>query len=115
MPHHPKAGIEAVYYGFQGDDVELVDRAMVAGVCAGFPAAAYSAYGFLCRLLRRRAMLIDAAVVEAALANIDHATNYAFGFFRDLIDHRPEFTPQATLALFECLSREPIHRAHVRA
>lgn len=114
IPHHPKAGIEAVYYGFQGDDVHLVDRDMLAAVCAAFPAAAYNAYDFLCRLLRLRPALLDAAVVAAALANIDHATNYAFGFFRDVIEQRPEFTPQATLALFECLSREPIHRAHIR-
>lgn len=115
IPRHPKAGIEAVYYGFQGDDVRLVDSDMLAAVCAAFPGAAYNAYDFLCRLLRLRPGLIDAVVVEAARANIDHATNYAFGFFRDLIDQRPEFTPQATIALFECLSREPIHRAHIRA
>jgi hypothetical protein len=111
---HPQAGIEAVFYGFQGEAMALVDAPMLAAVLAGFAAAAYTAYQILGRLLERRVELVDAAVVDAAVANIDHATNFAFGFFRNLITARPEFTPQATLALFECLAREPINRAHVR-
>jgi len=114
MRRHPKAGIEAAFYGFQGESAALVDQAVVAALLAGFPAAAYPAYQFLGRLLERRGELIDESVVDAAVANIAHATNYAFGFFRELIETRPEFTAQAALALFECLAREPINRAHVR-
>lgn len=114
MQRHQQAGVEAAFYTFQGDDVMHVDRAIVDALIAGFAAAAYPAYQFLARLLARRGELIDSALVDAAIINIEHATNYAFGFFRDLIEHRPEFTPQATLALFECLAREPINRAHVR-
>jgi hypothetical protein len=53
--------------------------------------------------------------VEAAIRNIKHATNYAFGFFQELLKLRPEFTGECTLALFECLAEEPVHRSFVRA
>lgn len=114
MRRHPKEGVEAAYYAFQGEALAQVDAQVVSALLAGFPAAAYPAYQFLGRLLDRRGELIDEPLVDAAVANIAYATNYAFGFFRTLIEQRPEFTPQATLALFECLAREPINRAHVR-
>src|SRR6185436_4840840 len=46
--------------------------------------------------------------------NIEHATNRAFGFFKELAKLRPEFLRESTLALFETLAREPVNRAFVR-
>jgi len=114
MRRHHQAGVEAAFYGFQGEALAQVDSEIVGALLTGFAAAAYPAYQFLGRLLDKRGELIDEAVVDAAISNIEHATNYAFGFFRTLIEERPEFTAQATIALFECLAREPINRAHVR-
>ncbi|HEX3133465.1 MAG TPA: hypothetical protein VHX44_07765 [Planctomycetota bacterium] len=114
MCRHPQAGVEAAFYGFQGEAMALVDVLIVDALLAGFAAAAYPAYQFLGRLLDRRGELINESLVDVAITNIEHATNYAFGFFRTLIEDRPEFTAQATIALFECLAREPINRAHVR-
>lgn len=114
MRRHHQAGVEAAFYGFQGDAVDQVDQEIVDALLTGFAAAAYPAYQFLGRLLDKRGELINEALVDVAIANIGHATNYAFGFFRTLIEERPEFTAQATIALFECLAREPINRAHVR-
>jgi hypothetical protein len=114
MRRHHQAGVEAAFYGFQGEALAQVDQEIVAALLTGFAAAAYPAYQFLGRLLDTRGELIDEELVDVAIANIEHATNYAFGFFRTLIEERREFTAQATLALFECLAREPINRAHIR-
>ena len=111
---HPQEGIDAVRYHFQGDDAGLIRRELVEAVSDGFEANAYPAYTLFSRLAQLRPELIRAREVEAALRCIPHATNYAFGFFQELLKLRPEFTRECTLALFECLAQEPVHRATVR-
>ncbi|MCC6741932.1 MAG: hypothetical protein IT452_23130 [Planctomycetia bacterium] len=114
LRRHPGKGIDAVRYAFQGDDIRLIRADLVQAVCAGFAANAYPAYDFLRRCVDERPELVGVPEVEAAIANIPHATNYAFGFFNHLLKLRPEFTRECTLAVFECLAQEPAHRAHVR-
>jgi len=86
----------------------------VKAVCEGFAQAPYYAYELLWHCATDRPELVGPPEVEAALRNIEHATNRAFGFFRELIKLRPEFTRECTLALFESLAREPVNRAFVR-
>jgi hypothetical protein len=112
---HPEKGIHSVRYAFQREDIRLVRPDLVRAVCKGFPHDAYAAYEFLWHCAEDRPELIGPPEVEAALKNIGHATNRAFGFFRQLIKLRPEFTRECTLALFESLAQEPVNRAHVRA
>ena len=111
---HPEKGINSVRYSFQQDDVRLIRPDLMKAICAGFAHAAYPAYDFLGHVAKERPELLGPPEVEAALANIEHATNYAFGFFNRLLKLRPEFTRECTLALFEALAREPVHRAFVR-
>ncbi len=115
LRRHPEPGISAVRYGFQGEDVNLLRRDLVEALGDGFAANAYPAYDVFTTLARRRPELIGPREVEAAIRNIPHATNYAFGFFQELLKLRPEFTRDCTLALFECLAQEPVNRAFVRA
>ena len=111
---HPEKGINSVRYAFQGEDARLIRADLLAAVCSGFAHGAYPAYDFLGHLARVRPELVGPPEVEAALKNIEHATNYAFGFFNTLLKLRPEFTRECTLALFEALAREPVNRAHFR-
>ncbi|HLY09461.1 MAG TPA: hypothetical protein VKW04_09185 [Planctomycetota bacterium] len=111
---HPEKGIHDTCYDFTREDARLIRPDLVKAVCAGFAANAYPAYEFLWHCVDHRPELIGAPEVEAALANIPHATNRAFGFFRELVKVRPEFTREGTLALFEALSQEPVNRAFVR-
>jgi len=111
---HPDKGISSVRYAFQRDDIRMLTPDLVRAVCEGFPHDAYAAYEFLWHCAEDRPELIGPPEVEAALRHIEHATNRAFGFFRELAKLRPEFTRECTLALFEALAREPVHRAHVR-
>jgi len=111
---HPEHGIKAARNDFTREDSRLIRPDLVKAVCEGFAAAAYPGYEFLRLLSDRRPELIGPPEVEAALRNIPHATNYAFGFFNHLLARRPEFTRECTLALFEALAQEPVNRAHVR-
>jgi hypothetical protein len=111
---HPEKGIHDVRYDFQRDDVRLIRADLVKAVCHGFASNAYPAYEFLWHCVNERPELIGAHEVDTALKNIPHATNRAFGFFRELVKLRPEFTREGTLALFESLAQEPVHRAFVR-
>jgi len=115
LRRHPQKGIEASHYAFQRDDVKLLRPDLIQAVCAGFQAAPYAAYELLWQCLEDRPELVGRREVEAALDGIPHATNRAFGFFRELLKRRPEFTRECTLALFECLAQEPVHRAFNRA
>ncbi len=112
---HPAAGIQSVRYSFQRDEIRKFRPDLVKAVCAGFAAAPYYAYEILWHCIEDRPELVGTPEVEAALLAIPHATNRAFGFFKELLTRRPEFTREATLALFECLAQEPVHRAFVRA
>jgi hypothetical protein len=115
LRRHPERGIDSARYAFQGDDLRLVRPDLVGAICEGFAANAYPAYEILRRLADHRPELIGPPQVDSAIRNIGHATNYAFGFFRELLKLRPEFTGECTLALFECLAQEPVNRAFVRA
>jgi hypothetical protein len=112
---HPEEGIKHIQYAFQGEDIRLMRPDLVSVIREGFAANAYPAYDLLRHLAVDRPELVGRPEIEAALLNIPHATNYAFGFFTEMLKTRPEFTREATLALFECLALEPDHRAHVRA
>jgi hypothetical protein len=112
---HPEKGIESAHHAFQREDIRLVRPDLVRALCAGFSANPYPAYDFLRRLAGERPELLGPPEVETALKNIPHATNYAFGFFRELLKLRPEFTRECTLSLFECLAQEPAYRAFMRA
>jgi hypothetical protein len=111
---HPDKGISSARHGFQRDEAKLLRPDLVRAVCDGFAHDAYPAYEFLRHCARERPELIGSFEVEAALRNIEHATNFAFGFFQELATLRPEFTRECTLALFEALAREPVHRAFFR-
>lgn len=111
---HPEKGIHDACYDFQREDARHLRRDLVDAVCAGFVANAYPAYDFLWHCVAERPELIGQKEVDAALKNIGHATNRAFGFFRELVKLRPEFTREGTLALFEALAQEPVNRAYVR-
>lgn len=112
---HPEQGIQSVRYAFQREEVRLVRPDLVQAVCAGFPHAPYYAYEFLWHCVEDRPELIGSREIHSALTNIEHATNRAFGFFKNLIKVRPEFVREGTLALFECLALEPVNRSFVRA
>lgn len=114
MRRHPEKGVQHARYSFQRDDVRFLRQDLVRAACAGFAQAPYYAYELLWQCAEERPELLGPPEVEAALANIEHATNRAFGFFRELLKLRPEFTRECTLAVFEALAREPVHRAHVR-
>jgi hypothetical protein len=111
---HPEKGIHGARHDFTREDVRLIRPDLVRAVCAGFKANPYPAYEFLAHCVANRPELIGPPEVEAALANIGYASNWAFGFFNKLVKVRPEFTREGTLALFEALAQEPAHRAHVR-
>jgi hypothetical protein len=111
---HPEKGVHSARYAFQGEDLRRVRPDLVKAVCAGFAQGPYYAYEFLWDCAKDRPELIGPPEVEAALKNIEHATNRAFGFFNALLKLRPEFTRECTLALFESLAREPVNRAFVR-
>ncbi|NUN48303.1 MAG: hypothetical protein HUU15_05675, partial [Candidatus Brocadiae bacterium] len=113
MHRFPKEGIHAVYYGFQREEDHMTPG-IIDAVCAGFAGDAYNAYSILGNLVERRPDLLGRPQIEAALRNIPHATNYAFGFFRHLLEKSPTWTEECTMALFECLALEPVNRAHVR-
>lgn len=111
---HPEKGVHSARYAFQGDDLRRVRPDLVKAVCSGFAQGPYYAYEFLWDCAKDRPELVGPPEVEAALKNIEHATNRAFGFFNALLKLRPEFTRECTLALFEALAREPVNRAFVR-
>jgi len=111
---HPQKGIYSACHSFHREDTKLLRPDLVKAVCDGFQHDAYPAYEFLGQCVEQRPELVGAPEVEAALRNIEYATNYAFGFFRRLATRRPEFTRECTLALFEALAHEPVYRAHMR-
>jgi hypothetical protein len=114
LRRHPEKGIHDACYDFSREDARLIRPDLVQAVCAGFEANAYPAYEFLWHCVANRPELIGQPEVDAAVKNIAHATNRAFGFFRELVKVRPEFTREGTLALFEALAQEPVYRAFVR-
>jgi hypothetical protein len=111
---HPEEGIRVTRNQFAREDAKLLRPDLVRAVCEGFDRNPYPGYEFLRHLIEERPELIGPPEVEAALKNIGLATNWAFGFFRELLKRRPEFTRECTLALFEALAQEPVNRAHVR-
>jgi hypothetical protein len=113
-PRFPDAAIYAAYY-LAHNETELLRQDIVDLTADHFAAEAYKAYEVLSLALHRRPELLQKRHIEAAIANIPHATNWAFGFFRDALKLGPEFTPLCTLALFDALAMEPAHRAFNRA
>jgi hypothetical protein len=113
LPAHPEAGVYQASY-VAANDPGLLTQGLVDAVAAHFSADAYKAYDVLSYALRKRPELLHARHIEIAAANTALATNWAFGFFRKLLEERPDAAPVCTLALFECLAQEPPNRAQTR-
>jgi hypothetical protein len=113
LPARPYEAIEALYY-LSHNETHLLRQDLVDGVAAHFSANPYHAFDVLRRCLDDRPELIQERHLEAGVANIAEASNWAFGFFKAVLQSRPEFAPIATVALFECLGREPQNRAGTR-
>ena len=113
LPAHAAAGIGEAHY-VAVNDAHLLTPALVDAVCGHFAADPYQAFDVVHAALDRRPELVGRPHIDAAVANIRGATNWAFGFFRRALELRPEFTPTCTLALFECLAHEPPNRATTR-
>lgn len=110
----PAEGIDASRYAFQRDDIRMVRPEFVKAVCEGFASNTSGAFEILSHCLHDRPELIGRPEVEAALANITHDTRADFWFFRELLKLRPEFTPEATLALFQVVAVTPTRHRHSR-
>jgi hypothetical protein len=113
LPAHPAEAVERAKYVAHNDSA-LLTPALVDAVAAHFPANAYSAFDVLRSTLNRRPELLEHRHAAAAAEHVALATNWAFGFFRALLELRPDEAPLCTLAMFECLAHEPPNRAHVR-
>jgi hypothetical protein len=114
LPAFPASALDEAYY-LANNDTPLLRQDLVDAVCAHFAADAYKAYDILRIALHRRPELLHARHIETAVANIPHATNWAFGFFHETLKLRPEFAPLCTLALFDAIATEPPHRAFNRS
>ncbi len=114
LPAHPKEGINEAHY-VAINDAHLLTPALMDAVADHFGKEAYYAFDVMHAALKKRPELLHDRHIRAAAENIALATNWAFGFFRTLLEDRPDTAPLCSLALFECLAQEPPNRAHVRA
>jgi len=112
---YPAKGIDSAKYHFQTDRIVLIRQHLLEAIASGFATAAYPGYDMLQRCCDHRPELIRMQEIDCAIANIEHASNYAFGFFHKILTKLPQFTNECTIALFDCLAREPVHRAFMRA
>jgi len=102
---HPAQAIDALYY-IATNNSHLLRQDLIDLVAAHVTADGSKAFQTFQYVLEKRPELITKAVVEAVVKNLDEQANQAFFFIRELLKRRPEFTPQCTLALFECVFRE---------
>ncbi len=103
---HPSDAIDALYYVCTNDPA-LLRREHVALLCRNSPRNPYQAFSALQHVLLKRSELINQAVVDSVLTHLHRAVNQAFYFIREAVKLRPEFVPACTLALFECVLKEP--------
>jgi len=103
---HPEAAIDAIYY-VSTNNAHLLRQDLVDLVAAHISARGSQAFQTFQYVLQKRPELITKSVVEAVVRTFGAQVNQAFYFIRELLKARPEFTPLCTLALFECVFREP--------
>jgi len=106
FPRFPEEAIDATFY-IATNNPKLLRQELVDLVAAHIPAAGSSAFRGFQYVLVKRPELITKSVVESVVRNLGAQVNQAFYFIRELLKARPEFTPLCTLALFECVFREP--------
>jgi hypothetical protein len=110
LPSFPKAALEQAKY-LAHNDPEVLRQELVDAVAQHAAVNPYAACEIFSSALHKRPELLHERHVVASLDLVEGATNWAFGFFRDVLKMRPEFMPLATLALFDCVVSEPPHRA----
>jgi hypothetical protein len=103
---HPAAAIDATYY-VSTNNPQLLRQDLVDLVAAHISAQGSKAFQTFQYVLHKRPELITKSVVDAVVRAFGVQVNQSFLFFRELLKARPEFTPHCTLALFECVFREP--------
>lgn len=103
---HPEAAIDAIFY-VAANNAHLLRQDLVDLVAAHISANGSMAFQTFQVVLPKRPELITRPVVEAVVRDFGAQVNQAFFFIRELLKARPEFTPLCTLALFECVFREP--------
>jgi hypothetical protein len=106
FPLHPDAAIDALFY-VATNNAHLLRQDLVDLVAAHISAQGSMAFQTFGYVLQKRPELITKPVVEAVVRTFGAQVNQAFFFIRELLKVRPEFTPLCTLALFECVFREP--------
>jgi hypothetical protein len=106
FPRHPAAAIDALAY-VATNNPRLLRQDLVDLVAAHASADASRAFQTFSYVLWKRPELITRTVVESVVEQLGAQANLAFSFIRDVLKGRPEFTPLCTLALFDCVFREP--------
>ena len=103
---HPDPAIDAIFY-VATNNPHLLRQDLVDLTAAHISANGSMAFQTFQYVLAKRPELITKPVVEAVVRNLGAQANQAFFFIRELLKLRAEFTPLCTLALFECVFREP--------
>jgi len=103
---HPDPAIDALFY-VATNNPHLLRQDLVDLVAAHISANGSMAFQTFQYVLAKRPELVTKPVVEAVVRNLGAQANQAFFVIRELLKLRPEFTPLCTLALFECVFREP--------
>jgi len=106
FPRFPEAAVDATFY-IATNNPHLLRQDLVDRVAAHIPANGSMAFRTFQYVLVKRPELITKPVVESVVRNLGAQVNQAFYLIRELLKARPEFTPLCTLALFECVFREP--------
>ncbi len=106
FPRHPAEAIDALYY-VATNNPQLLRQDLVDLVAAHVAADGSKAFQTFQYVLAKRPELITKDVVRTVVDHLTAQVNQAFFFIRELLKARPEFTPLCTLALFECVFREP--------
>lgn len=106
FPRHPDPAIDALFY-VATNNAHLLRQDLIDLTTAHIPANGSMAFQTFQYVLAKRPELVTKPVVEAVVRNLGAQANQAFFFIRELLKQRAEFTPLCTLALFECVFREP--------
>jgi len=106
FPRFPPEAIDALYY-VATNNPQLLRQDLVDLVAAHVAADGSKAFQTFQYVLAKRPELITPGVVRTVVDHLSAQVNQAFFFIRELLKARPEFTPLCTLALFECVFREP--------
>jgi hypothetical protein len=110
----PAAALDAAQHCFQLGALAHVDAELVDAVSSNLAANPAAGCALLRRFCEHQPALLTADAVSAVIAVAAQAANVAFGFCLSAIQRRPDLSRLLTYGLFECLHREPAHRAHAR-